>query len=97
MLEFEVGKLTIQATPDNIKIIDSYKITNKKEMKKIVNEIIEKAPIFKSKRSTRSMVREWRSHNRCYNRGWFTRHTKDCDLESKETIFMRIIYFIGGI
>lgn len=68
MVEFQVNKLTVQVTPYNIKIIDSYKITNKKQMKEILKEIIEKAPLFKSKRSVRSMVREWKTHNKCYKK-----------------------------
>lgn len=36
MVEFKVKGLTVQAYPDNIKIIDSYKIKTKKEMKEFL-------------------------------------------------------------
>lgn len=96
MIDFEVNKLKIEVTADNIKIIDSWKITKKKEMREMIEEILYKAPIYTTKRSVSSLVREWRSHNIMYNIGWFTRHTKDCDLESNEALYRRVIYFIMG-
>lgn len=96
MIEFEVKGVTVQAYPHNIKIIDSYKINKKKEMKEILKEIIEKAPIYNRKRSFNALVREWRCHNRLYNIGWFVSHTKDCDFETNEALYRRFIYFFLG-
>lgn len=96
MIDFEVNGLKIEVTPTNIKIIDSWKITKRKVMKEMIKEILYKAPIYSTKRSIGSLVREWRSHNIMYNIGWFIRHTKDCDLESNEALYRRFIYFIMG-
>ena len=96
MIEFIVNNLKIKVTPFNITIIDSYKIKDKKVMKKMIEEILYKAPIYKQTRSVKSLVREWRTHNIMYNKGWFVIHTKDCDLESYEALYRRIIYFIVG-
>lgn len=97
MLEFETGGVTVQATPNSIKIIDAYKIHKRKEITEVMRKILQIASIYKTKRSVNSLVNEWRCHNRCYNIGLFTSHTKDCDLESKQHLFMKIIYFIFGM
>ena len=96
MIEFEVKGLLIKSFPDNIKIIDSYKLKNKKEIKEAVIEILEKAPMYLSNRTVNSLVREWRAHNILYNWGLFISHTKDCDLEAKESLFRRFFYFFLG-
>lgn len=96
MVEFKTNGLTVKVTPENIAIINSYRIKSKKQMKIIIKDILEKAPIYKGKRSIRSLVREWRSHNIFYNRGWFVKHTKDCDLEAKEALYRRVVYFFLG-
>lgn len=96
MVDFEVNGLTVQVYPDNIKIINSYKVNNKKEMKQILKEIIRKAPIYNRKRSFNALVREWKCHNRFYNMGILVSHTKDCDFETNEALYRRIMYFFLG-
>jgi hypothetical protein len=65
-------------------------------MKEILKDILEAAPLYNNKRSINSLVREWKCHNMAYNRGLFITHTKDCDLESNEAMYRRIIYFFLG-
>lgn len=100
MVEFNVncGKinLTIQAYPDNIRIIDSYKINSKKEMKKVIIEVLEKAPLYRTKRSIKSFVREWKCHNRFYNHNILKFRTKDCDFEGRQALYKKIFYLILG-
>lgn len=96
MLEFEVDGLKIAATPQNIKIIDSYKIQDKKQMKQIIKKILQIVPLYITRRTLGSLVREWRCHNRFYNLGLFKSHTKDCDLEAKERLYRRFVYFFLG-
>lgn len=96
MVEFEVKGLNVQVSPENIRIVDSYKIKTKKEMENFLKEVFEKAPIYKTKRKMGSLIREWKCHNRFYNKGLFISHTKDCDLESNETLYRRFFYFFFG-
>ena len=96
MIEFEVKGLNVQVSPENIKIVDSYKIKTKKEMKSFLEEVFKKAPIYKTKRTMGSLLREWKCHNRFHKRGIFVSHTKDCDLESKEALHRRFFYFFLG-
>lgn len=49
MIEFEVKKLKVQVFPKNIKVIDSYKIETRKEMREFLTETLEKAPLYYKK------------------------------------------------
>lgn len=96
MVEFKVKGLDVKVFPDNIKIIDSYKIQKRKDIKEAILEILEKGCLYNTKRSIGSLVREWKCHNRFYNMGLFIPYTKDCDLEAKEALYRRFIYFFLG-
>jgi len=43
------------------------------------------------------MLREWKVHNAFYQRGWFTKSTKDVDLEYRQTFPIKLIYFIANM
>lgn len=77
-------------------IRDAYTITDKKEMEKILVEALLEAKIYKTKRSLKNLKREWISHNRMYKLHLFRSHTKDCDFESKQKLWVKIVYFIWG-
>ena len=92
-------------TKDNTKVIDSYKITDRNEIRKQVLWIIEERKIRKYPitRTVNSYVREWVGHNRLYEIGYKQDHTKDVDLEERITpkekikgIFMDLIWLIIG-
>lgn len=94
-MRIKIWDLEIEYNSSNIKLIDSYKIKNKSDMRAILSTFKLNTG-YKSKRSIRSWLREWRFHNRLYRLGLFKSHTKDCDLEENEKIHRRIIYFIFG-
>ena len=96
MIQFVVHDLIVQVSSNNIKIIDSYKLNNKKEMKAVIEKILSKVPIYIRTRSVDALVREWRSHNILYKLGLFRTHTADCDLETNEKTHRRFIYFFLG-
>ena len=92
---------------DNTHVKNSYMLTTKKAIREEVDWIIlcRKARKLPVTRSANSYVREWRGHNRLYNKGLFKSHTKEVDLEERITIkdkikgiFMDLIWLIiGGI
>lgn len=51
---------------------------------------------LKVTRSFESYVREWRGHNRLYERGIKQDHTKSVDLEEPQSLFWRIVWLIIG-
>lgn len=74
----------------NMKIVSSYKITDKEEMKQILNVIKDycndKHPNFE--RSIKSMQNEWIVHNICSNLSIKRDHTDDVDLNNgDETLY----------
>lgn len=85
MLSFKYNKKT-----KNIKIVDSYLVTDKKRM----IEYLEQLPLKKVNRSMKSCLNEWIAHNRLYNLSLFKSHTSDCDLTQDESRFKRVCYWI---
>ena len=83
----------------NTHVENSYLITNRNEIIKEVDYIIEVRKGMKyPTRSINSYVNEWVGHNRLYERGIKQDHTKDVDLEEPQSLFWRIIWLIiGGI
>lgn len=75
---------------NNIKIIDSYKVTSKIYMKLCLYCM----PLYKVNRSVDSCLNEWIAHNRLYKLGLFKDRCKDTDLTMNESIFRRICYWI---
>lgn len=69
-LNYKGNNYNIIYTTDNWKIIDSYKITNEKDMKIIVSKLINIHPIhssdYKTYRTVDDLVYEWKQHNLAY-------------------------------
>lgn len=96
MKKINIKDVKIQYNNKNVRILNSYKITDVKYMKTILEEF-KKETNFKSKRSLKSWIKEWKSHNRLYKLGLFKNHTMHCDLEEDEKIHRIIAYQILGI
>ncbi len=94
MAEIKIEDLTIHYSKSNLAIIDSYKIHDKRKMKNTLIMLLEVIPLYHTKRSIHSLMNEWIAHNLLYELNICTRHTKDCDFESKQKIYMFILYFI---
>ena len=74
----------------NIKIIDSFSITNKRDMTDILLLIKKYDDEHPSKwsRTINSMINEWRMHNICYEKDFYICNSKDVDLNnSDEDVF----------
>lgn len=95
MKKVRIGRVEIEYDAGNVRVLESYKVKNKKVMRYVL-EYFKEREGFKSRRSIRSWVREWVAHNRMYKLGMFKGHTRDCDLEELEGWHRRVIYFIIG-
>lgn len=83
---------------NNTTIYGSYKIHHIDEMKMILNYIRKKFPESSiNKRSNFSMINEWRSRNLLYALGIHPDRTKHVDLNTNNSIWMKIGYFIGSM
>lgn len=99
MKEFKIKGLKVRVSHKNIKIINSYQITNKEKMREILLKALEKATEegYKTDRTLKALVKEWVSHNRLYQLHLFRGHTRDADFEANESRFRRFVYFFLGI
>lgn len=99
-MEKDKGKIIIDYHKENTHIENSYLLTTRKAIREEVETIIfvREAKRYPVRKHKSSYVNEWKGHNRLYNMGLFRNHTKDVDLQEKETIFEKIVWLIlGGI
>ena len=94
MEEMKIKGFKIIITRDSILIQDSYKLSNINKMKDILKEILTNTTEFSTKRSLKSLIREWVSHNLLYKIHFFRKHTKDVNLEKNINIILKIGYFL---
>lgn len=93
-----LSDITYKILSNRVKIINSYKITDRSKMKEILYAIQHNHPECTSfKRSYESLIAEWRAHNRLYRWGIKRSHTADVDLNYSLKWYMELIYRILGI
>lgn len=82
---------------ENTHVEDSYTVQDKKQIEIEVYWIREhRKGLRYPVRTEKSYIQEWIGHNKLYNLGLFRSHTKDVDLEEKQKIIHRIIWWIIG-
>ena len=96
IIEHNSVGLRVECSQDNTKIIDSYKVNNKWDMKFILYKIRDKVSKDKAihSRSISSMVNEWSAHNLLYNLGIQMYRTKDVDLNITQPWYIKVGYFL---
>lgn len=83
----------------NIKIIDSWRVTDKETMAFILMKILINDEWGGTRdRHIAEYVREWKAHNILYKipLRYFKEHAKDCDLSNNESKFRLFVYNILG-
>ena len=88
--------IEFRLTETNIHIVDSYKIKKKDDMIAILASIRKDAAAlgYHYKRSDKSWLKEWRSHNLLYDLGIEEDRTDSVDLSEKESRFRLFAYNI---
>lgn len=92
-----IQDVAINILPNRIKIMDSYKITDRRKMHEIIYSLQYEHHEIKFNRSNENLVNEWVAHNRLYKWGIKPEKTKDVDLEFKEPKLNILVYKILGI
>lgn len=94
---YQIGgiALEITITPMNIHIKDSYRITETKDKKKVLDYILSVAKEhgIEYKRSKGSWLKEWKAHNALYQWKYQRERTGSVDLNEDETLFRRFCYW----
>lgn len=92
-----LSDIVYKVLSNRIKIIDSYKITDRSRMREIIYAIQHKYPEVKFNRDYVDLVKEWVAHNRLYKWHIKSEKTKDVDLEFEESKWRMFVYKILGI
>lgn len=77
----------------NVKVIDSYRITDQDEMLEIIRFILDWEQEYPTEweRTETSMLREWKFHDLCNMLGIKVTHAKDVDFDNKdEKYYVRV-------
>ena len=95
-LEYNGSTIEYNLSLTNVHIRDSYKITDKKQMKDILGAIRSKATEmgYQYRRTNGSWLREWIAHNFLYERNYECARTGSVDLSEQETKFRLFCYII---
>lgn len=93
-LNYGKYKITYTLTKNNVRIVDSYKISKRADMNAIVKLIRAEAKLqgFKYRRSNSSWVTEWRAHNYMYDKGIERARTASVDLNENESRLKLVSY-----
>ena len=92
--------MSTKVSKNNIHIEDSYLISKRSDMQSVLDDIranysIECCEVLK--RTDKSLIREWRTHNIFYNLHLFRSHTKDVDLSYPQSKLVEICYAIVSL
>jgi hypothetical protein len=93
-----VLQVTMNIEALNIHIKNSYQVNNSKEMKQIIDMIMNKS-CYKQlaaagyTRTKESLLREWKAHSVLYRLGYKKEQTGSADLNQNESRGRRIAYF----
>lgn len=89
--------IRVRIGESNVNIVDSYRVKDDKEKISFISAIRKHDPDVWESRSDASLLAEWKAHNALYKHGKWVSHTKDVDLESKQSFFYRIAWFFVNI
>ena len=98
MINKNILGVNIEITKDYVRIKDSSKIRDTKNMLIILNIVRNVAAKngIKFQRNNKSWIQEWKTHNLLYKLHLFVDHTRDTDLEENESKFRLFCYKILG-
>ena len=81
---------------ERVKLFDSYAVS-KSKFKSELDRIRYLHPTCRLwRRSDRSLINEWRSHNLAYKLGIRREKTADCDLNYEQEWYVRLAYAVVG-
>lgn len=92
-----LSDITYKILSNRVKIINSYKITDRSKMKEVLYAIQHNHPEVKFNRTYKDLTNEWIAHNRLYKWNIKPEKTKDVDLGFKESWINKVVWNILSI
>lgn len=88
------NKVTADLSDDNTRIYDSYRFKSSVDMKAILHELGLHGGYYSAINTLpdKDMLREWRAHNFLYVLHLFRSHTKDVDLNTGNSWYIKALY-----
>ena len=80
-------------TDNNIHVFNSYLITDDRTKIVFINHLLETYETFAKMRNLKSLLKEWKAHNICYQHNWWRDRTRDVDFEFKQKVFHKIAFW----
>lgn len=83
-------------SPENIVIVDSFRIKNYSDMENFLSKVKAHVPEHyeSGQRTTKNMIREWRVHNLLYSLGILRERTRTVDLNAPQPWYFKIGYAV---
>jgi len=89
--------MDVSVSKDNLHIQDSYKVSSRDEMKKVLEDIrLSHADCLSCSRTLDSLINEWATHNLCYDLYILRSHTADVDLDYPQSRLVSLLYALGA-
>lgn len=99
ILNYDQFVLKVHISEECTTIEDSFRIESKKDMIKVI-KLIEDNSTYNDaiyKRTIKSIIREWRTHNLLYSLGIQQKRTRSVDLEINQSKLLKVLYAIGSV
>lgn len=99
LIWYNGNKVTAELSDDNTRIYDSYRFRSSKDMRAILSELGKQSGYCMAINTmlNSDMLREWRAHNFMYSLHLFRSHTKDVDLNTGKSWYIKALYAMFSV
>ena len=94
--QMKIRGIEITCYPDKIKKEKTYIINDKEKMEMILSEVLHRTESFLLRRNMKSLIKEWKYHNRLYKMHIFRNYNKNIIFKSTQSKWCKFMCAILG-
>ena len=94
--QMKIRGIEITCYSDKIKIKKTYIINDKEKMEMILSEVLHRTEIFLLRRNMKSLIKEWKYHNRLYKMHIFRNYNKNITFKNTQSKWCKFMCAILG-
>ena len=94
--QMKIRGIEITCYSDKIKIEKTYIINDKEKMEMILSEVLHRTESFLLRRNMKSLIKEWKYHNRLYKMHIFRNYNKNIIFKSTQSKWCKFMCAILG-